>query len=81
MATLKLIDSMTNELFDVCDLDFAEVTPNDILSCEELKVTGKCYLSGKDSTSLLVDRDRTLEELGFKDGDTVYFLRGHLSSS
>ena len=74
MATLKLIDSTTNELFDVSDLDFASVTPNDVLSSDGIGLPmGEIWQMSKGSQVL--DGDTTLNKLGLKDGDKVLIMR------
>ncbi|MDR0602979.1 MAG: hypothetical protein LBG80_01580 [Bacteroidales bacterium] len=74
MATLNLIDSTTGEEFRVLDIDFAEVTPKDILSSDDLglRAAGQnwWFLKG----SQVVDENTTLEKLGFQDNDKAQFM-------
>lgn len=76
MATLNLIDSTTGEEFRVLDIDFAEVTPKDILSSDDLGLptppAGQVWRLLKGSQ--VVDENTTLEKLGFQDNDKAQII-------
>jgi len=76
MATLNLINSTTGEEFGVPDINFAEVTPKDILSSEDLGLpvppSGQKWQLLKGSQ--VVDENTTLERLGFQDGDKAQIM-------
>ena len=76
MATLNLINSTTGEEFGVPDINFAEVTPKDILSSEDLGLpappAGEEWKMLKGTN--VVDSNTTLEKLGFQDGDKAQFM-------
>jgi hypothetical protein len=76
MATLNLIKSTTGEEFGVPDINFAEVTPKDILSSEDLGLPAppagqKWQMLRGDQ---VVDENTTLERLGFQDGDKAQIM-------
>ncbi|VDH04159.1 hypothetical protein [Bergeyella zoohelcum] len=76
MATLNLINSTTGEEYEVPGIEFAEVTPKDILGSEDLGLpappAGQKWnlLRG----SQVVDENTTLEKLGFQDGDKAQIM-------
>lgn len=76
MATLNLINSTTGEEFGVPEIDFAEVTPKDILSSDDLGLpeppTGQKWQLLKGSQ--VVDENTTLEQLGFQDGNKAQIM-------
>ena len=76
MATLNLIKSTTGEEFGVPDINFAEVTPKDILSSEDLGLPAppagqKWQMLRGDQ---VVDENTTLDKLGFQDGDKAQIM-------
>ena len=76
MATLNLVNSTTNEEFDVPDINFSEVTPKDILSSSDLGLppppAGEKWQLLKGSS--VVDENKTLEQLGFQDGEKALIM-------
>lgn len=76
MAKLNLINSTTLEEHEVPDINFAEVTPKDILSSDDLGLpappAGQKWqlLRGNQ----VVDETKTLEQLGFQDGDKAQIM-------
>ena len=74
MAALILVSATTDERFSISDIDFAVVTPRDILSAlidfeipsppQDAK-----WVLLKDGT--VVDENKSLENLGLKDGDKL----------
>jgi hypothetical protein len=76
MATLNLVNSTTGEEFGVPDIDFAEVTPKDILSSTDLGLptppAGQKWQLLKGAQ--VVDENTTLGKLGFQDGDKAQIM-------
>jgi hypothetical protein len=74
MATLNLVILTTGESFEAQDIDFEEVTPREILNSEVLGLPvaqdGQKWQLLKGS--LVVDQEKTLAQIGFKDGDEAY---------
>ena len=71
MAKLVLIKSTTGEEFEVPNINFAEVTPKDIITAEDLGLPpppkGQKWQLLKGSQA--VDENTPLDKLGFKDGE------------
>ncbi len=76
MATLNLIKSTTGEEFGVPDINFAEVTPKDILNSEDLGLptppAGQKWQMLRGDQ--VVDENTTLERLGFQDGEKAKIM-------
>lgn len=82
MATLHLINTTTGEEYEVPDIDFSQVTPKDILESEDLGLPAPLYGHSWAFSTLkdrqILDSYKTLEKLGFQDGDTAYFRQSVL---
>jgi hypothetical protein len=76
MAKLNLVKADTGEAFEIHDIDFSEVTPNDILRSKELflpELPDIRYRLAKGST-VIFDENITLKELGFIDDDEIVMV-------
>ncbi|MBK7633137.1 MAG: hypothetical protein IPJ13_01795 [Saprospiraceae bacterium] len=76
MATLNLINSTTGEEFGVPDINFAEVTPKDILSSDDLGFPAPPGNKNGNfwKGSQVVEENTTLAQLGFQDGDKAQIM-------
>jgi hypothetical protein len=76
MSKLNLIISTTSQKFEVPDIDFAKVTPKDILSIEDLELPPPPARSKWQLLKgpVVVDENTTLEKLGFRDGDKAQIM-------
>ena len=76
MATLNIRISTTGEEFDADDLDFSQVTPQQILDNmrDNLPDAGQGMGWKMLKGSQVVDQNTSLEDLGFKYGDTAELM-------
>lgn len=76
MAKLNILMPTTGSEFEANDLDFSQVTPQQIIS--NMRGNLPDAEQGKEwkllKGDLVVDQNVTLDKLGFKDGDTAQLM-------
>lgn len=76
MANLTIRISTTREEYDANDIDLSEVTPRQVID----NMSGVLPGAGQDMEwkmlrgNQVVDQEVSLEDLGFKDGDTAELM-------